>query len=178
MPRHALRSALKSKSQFSFVGCFSWKCQDSGQSCTGLFVAARFPQNVQCFRETLWTRWRQGSFRCGQETFRFILLFPSFYISAHLPHFACTQICIWPNYFPTTGKVFVFFMVHAPSHYIDVAMTAVSVASGVSVSTMHQQQNKLWDMRADVAHQKQYGLWWILCQISLGSIIRWRKCDK
>ena len=49
-------------------------------------------------------------------------------------------------------------MLHAPLHYIDVAMTAVSVASGVSVSTMHQQQNQPWDMRADVLQQKQYGL--------------------
>ena len=108
MPWHALRSASKSKSQFSFVGCFSWKCQDSGQSCTGLFVAARFPQIVQCFRETLWTRRRQGPFRYCQEIFRFIKLSPSLYIPAHLPHFACTQICIWPNYFSTTGKVFFF----------------------------------------------------------------------
>ena len=44
-------------------------------------------------------------------------------------------------------------MVHAPSHYIDVVMTAESVASGVSVSTMHQQQNQPWDMRADVLQQ-------------------------
>ena len=139
MPRHAF-----SKRKFSFLivsSAVTWFSSLFSILYKTFCCYWQFPQIVQCFRETLGTRGRQGPFRSCQEAFRFIWLF-LLSPNCHWPIwliFSCSNICICLNkekihiweYLSFYGAWF------TPSQCVDVVMTGVSVASGGSVSTMH-----------------------------------------